>query len=252
MPTHLRRTSGLAVVVMSMLLILVVVAPAAAKKNPPGNNGTVKIDRIAFDDHPNNQPHVGCQFQVDFYGFDADPSYFATVIFELHAPTANSRTMDVTSGDLTPFIGGDDNSGGGSEAGLDASETYTLAFTGAPHAQQGYHVKLTVHAPGSHGADTKHKVFWVEGCTPAIVPPTEPPSNPPGNPPSNPPGGGVDPTDPPREDTEGGSGASGGGMLPDTATAVSPSSAAALLIGALMLAAGTYRVLALARRPTRR
>ena len=248
MPTHLRRTSGLAVVVMSMLLILVVVAPAAAKKNPPGNNGTVKIDRIALDDHPNNEPHVGCQFQVDFYGFDADPSYFATVIFELHAPTANGRTMDVTSGDLTPFIGADDNSEGGSEAGLDASESYTLAFTGDPHAQQGYHVKLTVHAPGSQGADTKHKVFWVEGCTPTIVPPTEPPSNPP----SNPPGGGVDPTDPPREDTEGGSGASGGGTLPDTAMAVSPSSAAALLIGALMLVAGTYRALALARRPTRR
>ena len=91
MPTHLRRTSGLAVVVMSMLLVLVVVAPAAAKKNPAGNNGTVKIDRIAFDDHPNNQPHVGCQFQVDFYGFDADSSYFATVVFELHAPTANGR-----------------------------------------------------------------------------------------------------------------------------------------------------------------
>jgi hypothetical protein len=228
---------------MSLLLILVVVAPAAAKKNPPGNNGTVKVDRMAFDEHPNNQPHVGCQFQVDFYGFDVDPSYFATVAFELHAPTANGRTMEVISGDLTPFIGEDDNSGAGSEAGLDAAETYTLAFTGAPHAQQGYHVKLTVHAPGSHGADTKHKVFWVEGCTPTIVPPTEPPSNPPG--------GGTDPDDPPREDTEGGSGASGV-VLPDTAMGSGPSSAAAMLIGALMLAAGTTRVLALARRPTRR
>jgi hypothetical protein len=25
-------------------------------------------------------------------------------------------------------------------------------------------VKLTVHTPGSQGADTKHKVFWVEPC----------------------------------------------------------------------------------------
>ncbi len=32
------------------------------------------------------------------------------------------------------------------------------------HPQQGYHVKLTIHAPGSQGADTKHKVFWVEPC----------------------------------------------------------------------------------------
>jgi hypothetical protein len=30
--------------------------------------------------------------------------------------------------------------------------------------RQGFHVKLTVHAEGSQGADTKHKVFWVEGC----------------------------------------------------------------------------------------
>ena len=51
-------------------------------------------------------------------------------------------------------------SGGGSEAGLDASETYTLDLTGfEQHPQQGWHVKLTVNADGSQGADTKHKVF---------------------------------------------------------------------------------------------
>ncbi len=35
-----------------------------------------------------------------------------------------------------------------------------------PHPIQGYHVKLTVNAEGSQGADVKHKVFWVEGCGP--------------------------------------------------------------------------------------
>ena len=35
---------------------------------------------------------------------------------------------------------------------------------GEPHPIQGYHVKLTVNAPGSIGADTKYKVFWVTGC----------------------------------------------------------------------------------------
>ncbi len=44
------------------------------------------------------------------------------------------------------------------------SSEYTLAFDGEPHAQQGYHVKLTVHTPYSQGSDTKHKVYWVEGC----------------------------------------------------------------------------------------
>jgi LPXTG-motif cell wall-anchored protein len=69
-------------------------------------------------------------------------------------------------------IGEDDNSGGGSEAGLDASETYDLtdALQGfEPHPQQGWHVKLTVNNDGSQGADVKHKVFWVTGCE---TPPT--------------------------------------------------------------------------------
>jgi hypothetical protein len=76
------------------------------------------------------------------------------------------------------FIGEDDNSGGGSEAGLDASETYTLDVSGVtPHPNQGVHVKLTVHADGSQGADTKYKVFWVSGCpTPTSPPPTSEPS----------------------------------------------------------------------------
>ncbi|HET6622840.1 MAG TPA: hypothetical protein VFG56_02815, partial [Candidatus Saccharimonadales bacterium] len=139
--------------------------------NPPGNNGTIKIDDEAFDDHPNNEPHVGCTFQVDFYGYDKG-DYYADVNFELQSPTKNGRTLEVTSGDLDPFIGEDDASGGGSEAGLDASETYTLKFTGAPHAKQGYHVKLTINAPGSQGKDVKHKVFWVEGCE-QPQPPTE-------------------------------------------------------------------------------
>src|SRR5215204_2594046 len=58
------------------------------------------------------------------------------------------------------FVGED-----GSEAGLDAKRTYRLDFTGiTPHPVQGFHVKLTVDAEGSQGANTKHKVFWVTGC----------------------------------------------------------------------------------------
>jgi hypothetical protein len=99
-------------------------------------------------------------FQVDFYGFD-EGDLVADVAFESHPPTGPVREL------LTDevFIGEDDNAGGGSQAGLDASATYTLDFTGIqPHPNQGFHVKLTVHADGSQGADTKHKVFWVSGC----------------------------------------------------------------------------------------
>jgi hypothetical protein len=134
--------------------------------NPPGNNGTIKIDDVVFDDHPNNEPHVGCVFQVDFYGYD-EGDLDATVTFRAHPPTGSGQVL-LTD---TVFIGEDDNSGGGSQAGLDASETYILDLSGfTPHPQQGFHVKLTVNAEGSQGADTKHKVFWVQECPPKPTP----------------------------------------------------------------------------------
>jgi hypothetical protein len=154
---------------------LVATIPGQASADPPGNNGTVKVDGLDFDDHPNNQPHVGCTFQIDFYGYD-EGDLNATVTFEDHAPTADAG-LTVTSGQGNPstvFIGEDDNSGGGSEAGLDASETYTLAFSGEPHPVQGFHVKLTINAEGSQGADVKHKVFWVTGCAPSPTTTTKP------------------------------------------------------------------------------
>jgi hypothetical protein len=158
---------GAIAAVTSLVLVAVLgsagVAPAGP--NPPGNNGVVKIDGEAFDDHPDNEPHVGCVFQVDFYGFDAG-DLFADVTFEAHPPTGPVVVL-LTD---TVFIGEDDNSGGGSEAGLDASETYTLDLSGIePHPNQGWHVMLTVNADGAQGADVKHKVFWVTGCE---TPPT--------------------------------------------------------------------------------
>ena len=42
----------------------------------PGNNGTVKIDGVEFDEHRNNEPHVGCiRFEVDWYGFEASVAF---------------------------------------------------------------------------------------------------------------------------------------------------------------------------------
>jgi hypothetical protein len=161
-----RRGKTLAVASFMALVACVALAGlATAAPNPPGNNGTVKVDDVPFDDAPNNEPHVGCVFQVDFYGFD-DGDLFADVTFEAHPPTGPVQVL-LTD---TVFIGEDDNSGGGSQAGLDASETYTLDFgTIEPHPNQGFHVKLTINADGSQGADTKHKVFWVTGCVPGTT-----------------------------------------------------------------------------------
>ena len=135
---------------------------AFAASNPPGNNGTVKIHETELDSNPWNQPHVGCPFTVAFFGFDTGD--VAHVLFTAWAPTGKGKTL-LTD---TVFIGADDNSGGGSQAGFDGEKTYTLDFDGiVPHEQQGFHVKLkvTVTSPGSKTPKfNKYKVFWAQPC----------------------------------------------------------------------------------------
>ena len=153
----------LVAVVGALGIVLSMAAPsgAAAGGDPAGNNGTIKIDGAPFDDAPDNEPHPGCAFQVDFYGFDAG-DLMAGVTFEAVAPTSGGVLLT----DEVP-IGEDSHAGGGSEGGLDASKTYDLTseLSGIePQRNQGWHVRLTVHADGSQGSDVKHKVFWVEDC----------------------------------------------------------------------------------------
>lgn len=141
-------------------LALAALPLSAAHADPPGNNGTIKIDDRPFDTHPDNEPHVGCRFQVDFYGYDQG-ALDADVTFRIHPPSGQGTVL-LTD---TVFIG-EDAAGGGTD--LDAQRTYNLSgelpggFT--EHPKQGFHVKLTVNAEGSIGADVKHKVFWVTGC----------------------------------------------------------------------------------------
>ncbi|MDQ1498684.1 MAG: hypothetical protein QOI86_2024 [Actinomycetota bacterium] len=185
-----RRRMGAGLGALPLAAVLAFANPAGATSShttngPPGNNGTVKIDGKPFDNLPNNEPHVGCGFEVDFYGFDMG-DLNAKVTFAVQPPTGKDHVL-LTD---TVFIGEDNNSGGGSEAGLDASRAYDLSsyLVGVypEQAQQGYHVKLTVNAAGSQGADTKHKVFWVKGCTlpttppvtPVVIPPVTPLVNP--------------------------------------------------------------------------
>ncbi len=139
--------------------------------DPAGNNGTVKIQEHGdIDSIPDNDPHVGCVFQIEFRGFDEG---------DLHATWTLSAQPP--SGDFTQiatdvvFIG-EDPAGGAPD--LDAVVVVDLAdfdLTGLmEHPQQGFHLKLEVHAEGSIGNDTKFKVFWVEGCPPyPPVPSTE-------------------------------------------------------------------------------
>jgi hypothetical protein len=153
----LHRTT-LAAAAVAGLAPLAFAAPAMAV-NPPGNNGTIKIDDRPFDDAPDNEPHVDCRFQLDFYGYDEGP-YNAAVTFSVQPPTG--KFIPILSD--TVFIG-EDPAGGGTD--LDASVEYRLQSVlndYEPHPQQGYHVKVEVDAPFSKGADNKFKVFWVEPC----------------------------------------------------------------------------------------
>jgi hypothetical protein len=127
--------------------------------NPPGANGVVKIDGIPFDQHPDNQPHVSCVFEVDFYNFDQG-AYNADVLFTIHPPSGKGRVVRQD----TVFVG-EDPAGGGRD--LDAEREYDLnmdVFASERH-KQGFHIKLTVTAPGEGGKlATKHKVFWATDC----------------------------------------------------------------------------------------
>ena len=144
------------------------------KDRVPGNNGTVKITPLGeTDGTPNNHPHVGCSFQVEWYGYDKGDDIVSHVAFAMHAPTSGVGLS--VSGPATVLVGGDAASGAGTATGLDGREIYTLAFDGAGHPKQGYHVKLTVTTPYSQGNDTKTKVFWVQGCDTTEVPPTDQP-----------------------------------------------------------------------------
>ena len=133
--------------------------------DPRGNNGTVKIDGEAFDDGRGNEPHVGCVFQVDFYGFDAGDT--ASITFTGHAPTGGGLLHSESGTRIS-----DDAAGGGQDR--DATLTFSvqnqlselLAVT--PHPQQGWHVKLAVDVDSAPGG-AKQKVFWID-CpqTPAL------------------------------------------------------------------------------------
>ncbi|WP_395692181.1 DUF11 domain-containing protein [Nocardioides sp.] len=162
-----------AALTLSLVALVPTAGPASAGsgKDPAGNNGTVKVAELGdMDAPPDNDPHVGCTFTVEWYGFDEGADIISHVRFESWAPTADA-VLDV-KGPSEVFVGGDPASGAGTPTGLDGREVYTLTFHGEPQPKQGFHVKLTVDTPGSQGADKKSKVFWVDGCQ--AQPPKEP------------------------------------------------------------------------------
>src|SRR4051812_49171484 len=73
--------------------VLAMIPPASAAPAivaaPPGNNGTIKIEGTDIQSGPpDNNPHQGCTFVVEFYNYDKGDLH-ATVLFEDQAPTAD-------------------------------------------------------------------------------------------------------------------------------------------------------------------
>ena len=168
-PEARRRRAATGLLASGIVIMLTGLAFALpAEADPKGNNGTIKIDGLPLKDGQANEPHVACDFNLEFFGYDKG-NLNASVTFALQAPTRRAQGDQVLLTDSIPI--GEDAAGGATDA--DASRKYQLDFTGVtPHPQQGYHVKVTIHAQGSQGADKKHKVFWVQPCEVPTTPTT--------------------------------------------------------------------------------
>ncbi|WP_242624032.1 LPXTG cell wall anchor domain-containing protein [Micromonospora kangleipakensis] len=138
-------------------------SPALAT-DPGGANGTVKIDGPAYQLDNRNEPHVTCEFQVEFFNFDKDER--ASLIFEAWPPSAPDF-HEVKR--VTDVLVSDDKASGGSYRN-DPDEVFRfsaadLNLTEAmAHPKQGYHIKLTVDRQNHPGWTEKHKVFWLKPC----------------------------------------------------------------------------------------
>ena len=143
---------------------------SAAPADPPGANGTVKIDGVPLDDGIASEPHVTCEFEVAFFGFDAGET--ADIVFTVHPPTGQGTELLRVS----DAVISDDAAGGGAPD-PDATFDFSAADLGldayTPHPNQGFHVKLTIESDDTPGAG-KHKVFWLQPCVTPTPSPTSP------------------------------------------------------------------------------
>jgi hypothetical protein len=158
----MRRLLGSTLLAATMVVATSGVGTAGAA---PGNSGDVKVNGTSIDSIPNNDPHQGCQFGVEFYNF-ALGSPDASYSFALSAPTQSPTSNLLASGSAVigggPMVGFDQL-----DAAVMVDLTASLGVSGATPGTQGYHVKLDVTTPDMNGNGSKSKVFWVSGdCGP--------------------------------------------------------------------------------------
>jgi LPXTG-motif cell wall-anchored protein len=210
-------------------------SPALAT-DPSGANGTVKIDGPAYQEDNRNEPHVSCEFQVEFFNFDQDEH--ATLIFEAWPPSAPDfhevRRLE------NVLVSKDKASGGSYKRDPDEVFRFSAADLNLnkaqAHPKQGYHIKLTVDRQNHPGWTEKHKVFWLQPCgstteSPSPTPSESEPSTPNPSSPGSSAGGGN------------GGGSGSGGSLPITGVA-----ATSIVLTGLALIGGGVALMVLRRR----
>jgi LPXTG-motif cell wall-anchored protein len=171
-----RRTSmplRLAIVAALASAGVTAAASTAAATEPSGNNGTVKIDAVPFDNWPpNNEPHVTCEFEIQFFGFDEGQT--ADITLKGQPPSSEGNTF-ITVKEWNDVDISDDAAGGAANdpdvrIQVSADELDLSALE--PHDKQGYHLKLIIDSPEGN----KYKVFWLQPCVPSPSPTTASPS----------------------------------------------------------------------------
>ncbi|MFG3599997.1 LPXTG cell wall anchor domain-containing protein [Micromonospora chersina] len=245
---HVARAALTAAAATALLGLAAAPAWAAGNPhNPKGDNGTVKIDGAEFTDKVDNQPHVTCEFELEFFNFDQDQK--ANITLWAQAPSASPKDKVVWS-KSNVVISTDPASG----AQNDHDEVIKLSskdldLTGLQlHPKQGYHIKLDVDLTDGKAFDDKHKVFWLKPCEPT---PTSTPTTPGEETPTPTPGGSENPSEnpsgTPAPGTSVGGGAGGGsgteGGLPLTGVA-----ATSISLTGLALIGGGVLLMALRRR----
>ena len=135
------------------------------KGDPAGNNGTIKIQPYGGVSGNANDPHPGCDFRLQMFGFDDDQT--GTITFVGQAPTKGAVTKQPLSG--TKLLSNDAAGGGKDVDSFYDVRGADLGLTGTP-AKQGFHVKVLVNADDAPGG-AKQKVFWLD-CPAAAKPAT--------------------------------------------------------------------------------
>ncbi|MEU0151669.1 LPXTG cell wall anchor domain-containing protein [Micromonospora fulviviridis] len=248
---HVARAALTAAAATAMLGL--VAAPAWATgnpHNPKGDNGTVKIDGAPFSDKVDNQPHVTCEFELEFFNFDQNQK--ANITLWAQAPSATPKDKVVWS-NSNVLISDDPASGAENDHDVVIKlSSKDLDLTGLNlHPQQGYHIKLDVDLTDGKAFDDKHKVFWLKPCESSTGSPTPTPTMPGEETPTPTPGGSENPSENPSGTPAPGTSVSGGagggsgteGGLPLTGVAVT-----SISLTGLVLIGGGVLLMALRRR----